>query len=102
MEGVAGGWTCHLLFGVGLALHWDGSKPFFGVCRLVCRVDDRITLALRTSRMGWFTSFFQVIWSGIHPGPNDSHAWYDRLIRVVGGLFIYAVMLWVLLRAASR
>jgi hypothetical protein len=52
--------------------------------------------------MGYFFSFIQVIWSGIHPGPNDSHAGYDRLIRVVGGLFIFGVMLWVVIRAASR
>lgn len=47
--------------------------------------------------MGFLASFIRIVWSGIRPGPNDSLAWYDRAIRVGGGLFIIAVIVYLLL-----
>jgi hypothetical protein len=52
--------------------------------------------------MGVLASFLRIIWSGIDPGPNDSKAWYDRLIRVGGGLFIVGVILYLLLTSSRR
>lgn len=35
-----------------------------------------------------FIGFFDLIRSGISPGPEDSTAWYDRAIRTVGGTIV--------------
>ena len=32
-----------------------------------------------------------IAWSGIRPSRSDSKKWYDRTIRIVGGLMLMAV-----------
>ena len=38
-------------------------------------------------------SIAKTAWSGIRPGPDDPKAWYDRLIRSVGGIIVLAFLL---------
>jgi hypothetical protein len=45
---------------------------------------------LVTTVFGLF-GLFGLIKSGIHPGPDDPQAWYDRAIRVAGGLILIVV-----------
>ncbi len=33
-----------------------------------------------------------LVWTGIRPGRDDPKAWYDRAIRIVGGLMILVVL----------
>jgi hypothetical protein len=49
--------------------------------------------------MGILASLIRIVLSGIRPGPGQSLAWYDRVIRVGGGLFIIGVILYVFLAA---
>jgi hypothetical protein len=46
--------------------------------------------------MGFLASFIRIVWSGVRPGPNDSSAWYDRAIRVGGGLFLIGFIIYLL------
>jgi hypothetical protein len=46
--------------------------------------------SLLTTVFGFF-GLFGLIRSGIHPGPGDPKAWYDRTIRVVGGSLILLI-----------
>lgn len=41
--------------------------------------------------------FVQLIRSGVNPRSGDPTAWYDRLIRVVGGLILLALLLAVVI-----
>ena len=49
------------------------------------------------SRIRWSGQIPGALWSlvrsGLKPGPNDSFKWYDRVIRVVGGILIVLVLL---------
>jgi hypothetical protein len=38
-------------------------------------------------------ALFDLVRSGIRPGPGDPRAWYDRVIRTVGGSLILACLL---------
>jgi hypothetical protein len=36
----------------------------------------------------WLGVLTGIVRSGIKPGPSDPNKWYDRAIRIVGGLLI--------------
>jgi len=41
------------------------------------------------------SSFLRIVISGFRPGPRDSHAWYDRAIRIGGALFIVGFLIYL-------
>ena len=47
----------------------------------------------------WFVRMVAILaavgwtaWSGFRPGPSDSRRWYDRAIRLIGGLILLAAL----------
>jgi hypothetical protein len=47
-----------------------------------------IELQITAKRVQGIFFLFDLIRSGISPGPDDPRAWYDRAIRAGGGLII--------------
>jgi hypothetical protein len=43
---------------------------------------------------GIFVAMIWIIWSGIRPSSGDPRAWYDRVIRAVGGTIIFLALAW--------
>ena len=39
--------------------------------------------------VGLFKALFEIVKSGVSPTQFDSNKWYDRTIRVVGGVIIF-------------
>ena len=59
-------------------------------------VDPTPFLPPESQRVWWLTfgvlGLFGLINSGIRPGPLDPKAWYDRTLRIVGGLLILTLI----------
>jgi hypothetical protein len=65
-------------------IDWTGEPPISPV------VSSEYRSAAR--RLWAFFGLFGLIMSGMNPGPGDPKAWYDRAIRVVGGILILLVL----------
>jgi hypothetical protein len=51
---------------------------------------ESIALVAKLSAYGWICGW--LAWSGFRPGHHDPKKWYDRAIRIVGGLMLLALM----------
>jgi hypothetical protein len=45
---------------------------------------------------------FYLVWTGIKPGKHDPKAWYDRAIRIIGGVLIGALFIFVVVQEVMR
>ena len=59
---------------------------------MACEMAQWTLWGLRTAAI--FASLAWIVWSGIKPKPRDSKAWYDRVIRAVGGVIIMLALLY--------
>ncbi len=61
--------------------HQSGVSPF-----------APLEMQIAANRVKGVFFLFDLIRSGVSPGPDDPKAWYDRAIRALGGVIILLVL----------
>jgi hypothetical protein len=56
-----------------------------------------LEMQIAANRVKGVFFLFDLIRSGVSPGPDDPKAWYDRAIRAIGGVIILLVLFFGLL-----
>jgi len=56
-----------------------------------------LEMQIAANRVKGVFLLFDLIRSGVWPGPDDPKAWYDRAIRAIGGVIILLVLFFGLL-----